>query len=153
MYNFVQLKISMSTQKEVELFFKNIYEYVKKKPIKELNKLLMGIDKDINIQQKDPIKYIIKIVADKYGITEDDLLKSKKRGTIIDARNTAYCLYHFNLGLSTRHIADYIFECWHNTVSIGIRKYKSINVKVHQDKVFLDNYKELSDKLNNYINE
>lgn len=144
---------SMSTNKEVELFFKNIYEYVKKQPIKELNKFLMGMDKDINSKQKDPIKYIIKIVSEKYGITENDLLASKKRGIIIDARNTAYCLFHFNLNFSTRYIADYIFECWHNTVSIGIRKYKNVNTKIHQDKVFLDNYKELSDKLNKYLNE
>jgi hypothetical protein len=140
----------MKENEEVEYLLNNIQKGLKMYSVKELNNAIKKIltKKDEKI---DEINYILNIVCDHFDITLTQLKKKGARGKIIEAKQTAYCLLHFKIGLSIRYIATKIFNNWPNSISIGIKRFKNADVKIKQDVVFMNNYNKLQEQLIVYI--
>ena len=94
-------------------------------------------DKTIEIDK------VIGIVSKEYNVSRNTLKNKNARGTLQEAKQICYCLLHFNLGLSIRHIANTIFFCWPTSVAVGIKKYKNADEHHKQDKLFIDKYEKL----------
>jgi len=135
----------MAENKEIELLLKNIQEGLKKYTIKELNEAIISF---LNKKQDktEEIDYIFQIVCEDYKTNVRTLKKNNIRGILQEAKQIIYCILHFNLGLSTRHIADNIFNNWHTSVHAGIRRYKNCDINLKQDREFMNKYNDLSHK-------
>lgn len=133
----------MDDKKEVELLLKNIQEGLKTYSVKELNDAIISFlnKKD---DKSEEIDHIFSIVCEEYKTTPRILKKNNIRGDLHEAKQIIYCLLHFNLGLSTRYIADRIFFNWHGSVYSGIKKFKNCDSNIKQDREFLEKYQKIS---------
>lgn len=135
----------MPEKKDIELLLKNIQEGLKKYTVKELNDAIITF-----LSKKgdkfEEINYVLQLVIDEFNITMHTLKKSNARGSITEAKQIAYCMLHFNIGLSTRYIATRIFNNWHTSVHTGILKLKKSDINHKQDKEFIDKYQLLSNR-------
>jgi hypothetical protein len=140
----------MKENTEVEYLLTNIQKGLKIYSVKELNNAITKIlnKKDEKI---DEINYVLDLVCEHFEITQSQLKKKGTRGKIIDAKQTAYCLLHFHIGLPIRYIARKVFNNWPNSISIGIKRMKCADMKIKQDEIFINNYKKLQQKLSVYI--
>jgi hypothetical protein len=140
----------MSENKEIELLLKNLQNGLKRHSVSELNDAI-----SIAINNKDDIKsdidFILSLVAKDYGITIKAIKRNYARGKATDAKQIAYCLLHFNLGLSIRYIAKNVFHNWATSVFTGIKRFKNSDVKVKNDAEFIDRYKRLQEKVIKYL--
>jgi chromosomal replication initiation ATPase DnaA len=146
MYIFVHYDMTdMPEKKEIELLLKNIQEGLKRYTVKELNDAIITF---LNKKEdkNEEIDYIFQIVAEEYETNIRMLKKSNVRGILQEAKQIIYCILHFKLGLSTRYIAEKIFSNWHTSVHTGIRRFKSCDTNLKQDREFVEKYNLLSDK-------
>lgn len=134
----------MSEEKDLESLLKNIQKGLKHFSIKELSDNVFNFLKSKEEKTKE-INIILKLVQNEFSISLSKL-KSNARGEIQDAKQLAYCLLHFDLGLSVRHISTRIFDNWHNSVFKGIKRLKNIDVNLKPDKEFFDKYQFLQAK-------
>lgn len=150
MYIFVQTKrymLAMSdTKSELESLLSNIQEGLKKFTIQELNEAIITF---LNKKSDKSLEtnYVLTIVAEEYNLSKQSLRSKRARGTLQEAKQVAYCLLHFNLGFSLRYISQRVFFNNHNSVAIGVRRLKKADPKIKVDKVFIDKYKKLENKL------
>ena len=66
---------------------------------------------------------VLKRVANEYSISERELVKSKKRGTIQTARKMVFCLLHLKFNQSQLSIARF-FSTHQTSVARAIQLYK-----------------------------
>jgi chromosomal replication initiation ATPase DnaA len=140
-------KNSMSKERDIEDLLKNIQEGLKKYTIKELNAAIVEFfnRKDDKTQE---IYFVLEIVSIEYNTNIRTLKKKNVRGEISDAKQLAYCLLHFNLGLSTRYISEKVFQSnWHSPVHKAILRLKDANPSLKPDRDFIERYNILSQKL------
>ena len=142
----------MSEKTELAVLFKNIHKGLKTYSVKELNKAIVEyLNKKPDITNKEDIDFVLLLVCEEYNVTKRILINSTGRGKIQQAREIAYCLLHFDLGLTLRYIAKRIFFKWHNTVAISCRHLKNVNVNLKPEKEFKDKYDFLQKKLFEYL--
>lgn len=139
----VQEKLGDASQNEVKLMITNIATALEIISVDELSASIIHVlaRKKPNLQNE--ISTILKVVADDYSITVSYLKSKNVRGDAKDAKQIAFCLLHFTLGLSVRDIANKIFHCWPNSVQIGISRLKKVNEKVLIDRQFSEKYNYL----------
>jgi len=135
----------MSDKHEIENLLKNIQEGLKNYSVKELNEAIISFlnKKD---DKTEEIDHVFSIVCEEYQTSPRVLKKNNVRGILHEAKQVIYCILHFNLGLSTRFIAERVFGNWHNSVHTGIKKYKEANPDIKGDRIFLEKYQLLSGK-------
>ena len=136
----------MSSKKEVESLLKNIQRGLKLYSVQDLNRAIVTFLNKKNDKTAD-IDKVMGIVCKEYSITKESLKSKNARGNLQEAKQICYCLLHFNLGLSIRHISEKIFFNWPTSVSIGVKKYKNADVKHKQDKKFIEKYEKLQKQL------
>lgn len=140
----------MQNNKDLEQLFDNIKIVLSKGKVKELNEAIISfisMKEDINQE----IDYVIKIVCNDYQTNIEKLKQKNVRGVFYDAKHIIYCILHLNLGLSIRHIAKYIFFNDPMSVYSGIKRYKKADMNLKQDKMFVERYNRLSEKLIEYF--
>lgn len=136
----------MSDKKQLESLLKNIQESLKHYSVEELNEAIIHA---LN-QKKDKtpqINYVLSIVSDHFNTTIKTLKKKHLRGNLQEAKQVAYCLLHFNLGLSIRDISNNVFSNWSNSVQTGVTKLKNADIKHKADREFIECYEFLRTKL------
>jgi chromosomal replication initiation ATPase DnaA len=143
----------MPDKKDIEQLLKNIQEGLKKFTVKELNDAIISF-----LNKKDDksleIDYVLQIVSEEFNTSVRILKKQNIRGILQEAKQISYCILHFNLGLSTRYIADKVFGNWHTSVHTGIKRYKNLNPAIKQDREFQAKYELLSTKfIENFTKE
>lgn len=136
----------MAQTNDLTDFLKNTEKALRNNTVQELNQAVVHFlkNKDEKIEEAHQI---LQIVADEFAISKRVLQKSSARGKVEIARKMAYCLLHFDLGLNTRYIAQKLFDRWVNSVSNGIKYYKSLDLKIKQDKDFMSTYERLQLKI------
>lgn len=140
----------MSESLQIERLLKNIQQGLKKYSLSELNRALLEALSKRN-DKSDEIQYVLKIVSNDYCISEYALKNTKKRGDLHEAKQIAYCLLYFNVGLSIRDIATNVFSNGHTSVANGVGKLKKANIEHKQDRKFLERYYHLQTKFLTYI--
>jgi len=133
----------MGESAELEQLLKNIHTGLKKYSIKELKDGIVSFFNKNDPQSYD-IQLILKVVTEYFGTTITMLKEKNVQGDIHDAKQLCYCLLHFQLGLSTRHIAERIFNynC-HTNVHRGITRLKNANIELKPDREFVEKYEVL----------
>ena len=136
----------MSDKSEVEILLNNIQKGLKKYSVQDLNEAIVTFlnkknDKSLEIDK------VILIVCRDYSISKSTLKSKNARGHIQEAKQITYCLLHFNIGLSIRHIATKIFFNWPTSVAIGVKKYRNADKTHREDKKFIDRYEKLQSTL------
>jgi predicted DNA-binding protein YlxM (UPF0122 family) len=133
----------MSDTKEVELLLKNIQQGLKCYSVKELNQAIISfLNKEDD--KTEEIDHVFSIVCDEYKTSPRTLKKNNVRGLLHEAKQIIYCVLYFNLGLSTRYIADRVFFNWHGSVYQGIKKLKNCDANIKQDREFMTKYEKIS---------
>lgn len=142
----------MTEKQELEQLLNNIQKGLKIYSVKELNEAVIEA---LNKKQDkgEEIDFILSIVSKHFGVSVRTLKMSKARGTVNDAKHMTYCLLHFNLGLSIRHISQRIFFNYPTSVVRGINRIKFANPSIKQDKEFLTLYEGLQAKLLQHITD
>lgn len=144
----------MSANEEIGILLKNIEKGLQKYSVDELNNAIVKVLTDVNEHDKtEEIQYVITIVCNYYSISQHTLKNINKRGALQEAKQIAYCLLYYNLGLTQRFIADSIFFNWQTSVANGIKRFQKSDRQLKSDKQFLEKYNILKAKLINFINE
>ena len=132
----------MPENKDIEQLLKNIQEGLKKFTVKELNDAIISFlnKKDDKSQE---IEFVLSLICEEFN-TNLRTLTTNVRGILHEGKQIAYCVLHFNLGLSTRYIADKIFNNWHTSVHTGIQRFKNCNMQIKQDREFMERYELIS---------
>jgi len=134
----------MNEGKDLEELLKSISEGLKKYTVKELNDAIVSFFNKKDDKTKE-IYYLLEIVSKEYETNISTLKKKNLRGDLSDAKQIAYCLLHFNLGLPTRYISEKIFKSKsHTVVHKAIIRFKNANVNLKPDKIFIEKYDKLS---------
>lgn len=106
-------------------------------------------------------KQILDEVSKVYGVPSKELMSSKKRGEVTDAKATAIILIHQHLNLSNAEIGG-MFGCGRKIVERKLRAFKRADgsvdvrdgdvtfVKIYSSKTFLSNFRIINDKINDY---
>ena len=132
--------VIMSEKKELETFFKNVQQSLKKHSLFEINESLQSMVCSENENQKErqkDIAFVFDAICKDFDIEKDTLIYGKSKKELQQARNIAYCILHFDLGLPIRYIAKRIFFLnWHNSVGVAIKYYKGLNLNISPDRKF-----------------
>ena len=136
----------MSDNEEIKKLLKNIQEGLRIYGLQELNEAIVNTLNDKHDKTND-IDYVLNLVCEEFRISKKSIKSVNIRGNLQDAKQVAYCLLHFDLGLSLRHISERIFFNSHTSIANGIMRFKNANVLVKQDKEFIDKYNTLQAKL------
>ena len=132
---------------EVQSLLKNIVDVLKHYTLPELNEYLLGALSKKG-DNHDAEKYILNLVCETYNISYRALIYSRSNQSVTKARQVAFCLLHFTLGLSTRYIAKRVFKLkYHNTVGSAIKMYKTLNPNMKQDREFQQSVETLKEKV------
>ena len=142
----------MQDNYEIEHLLTNIQKSLKIYSVRELNNALKDIISYKDSNKKDYINYSLNLVCEHFKITITQLMGKDNRGTIIDAKQIAYCLLYFDVKLSVKNISKSIFHNWRNSVYRGINRFKDININIKEDEMFLSNYNILKQKFIVYKN-
>ncbi len=131
----------MSEKKELETFFKNVQQSLKKYTLGEINESLQLMansnESDKKKDKNKEVSLVLDAVCKEYGIEKDILIYGKSKKDLQQARNIAYCILHIDLGLPIRYIAKRIFFLnWHNSVGVAIKYHKNLNLNIPPDKKF-----------------
>lgn len=107
-------------------------------------------------------KKILEEISSTYRVPISQILHSKKRGCITDAKVMAIILIHYHLKMSNAEIAT-LFGCGKRIVERKISAFKKTSspssefsdsdnaiVKIYSDKSFLDNFNVINEKINSY---
>ena len=140
----------MNEHKEVEFLLKNIQEGIRLYGVKEVNEAITKALYE-KTDKADEVDFILNEIAKDFNITRRNFIMSKKHGYVQQARQLAYCLLYFDIGLSLRAIAN-IFNKYVRSVAIAIENYRKLNPTIKKDKDFIEKYemyqKKILDKLN-----
>jgi len=131
---------------ELEKLLSNIQHGLKEFSIQELNVAIITFLNKKSDKSME-INYVLQMVADEYKFSKKALKSKTARGLQQEAKQITYCLLHYNLGFSTRQIANNVFFNNHNSVAIGVRKLKNADPKHKVDKNFIDKYEKLKSRL------
>ena len=142
----------MSEKVDIETLIRNIQQGLKKYSVNELNDAIVKSLTESH-DKTDETKYVMSLVCKEFKVSEFALINMKRRGNLQEAKQIAYCLLYFNLGLSVREISEKIFFNWHSSVANGLRRFKKLDEKLKQDKQFIDKYTLLQKKLLLFIKE
>jgi chromosomal replication initiation ATPase DnaA len=138
---------------QIKELLTNISDMLKFYTVTELNLFLAaGINKKQHNYSAQ--EYILNLVCDTYSVTRHSLLHAKNNQQITGVREVAFCLLHYMLGISQRKIAMNIFTLKnHSPVFLAVKKYKSLDMKIKQDREFKASIDILQEKVQQEINQ
>lgn len=140
----------MSNNQDIETLLKNIQHGLQRYSVNELNDAIIKALSEKHDKSQE-IQYVLTIVCNEFNVSEYTLKNMKKRGALQEAKQLAYCLLYFNVGLTIKTIAETIFFNWQTSVAVGIKRLKKIDIEHKQDKEFFEKYNRLRNKLIKYI--
>jgi len=143
-------------KRELEVFFKNIQQGLKKYTLQELNDSLGQIVNNKTDKQKDKkqqISIVVDVICGHFSLSRESLLRGRGKGTIQEARKFAFCILHNDFNVPIRYIAKNVFQLnWHTSVSIAIQYYKTLNLDVKPDREFMERLQIIQNKIVDKIN-
>jgi hypothetical protein len=120
----------MKSKHEIATFFGEVQRVISKYGIDHvMNKLREIHYEHTDAKDRDVCEYILAITSTHYRVVKDDVLKSKKRGVISEARRMCYALMKEHLPISDQEIANYFGGKSRQLVNREIK-----NLPLNQDK-------------------
>lgn len=145
----------MQSEKEIINFLKELHRVISKfgadKVLNQIRKLHLDTD---DIFVKDVCQYILVVTANKYKISVDELMYSKKRGDIPYARRMCFALMKEHLNITDEEIGGYFGGKARQYVnnqlsSLPINKDKYADKK---EEIFVKQFVELSTDVLFFVN-
>ena len=131
----------MNGKTEIIILLKNLQLGLKKYTIKELNEAMNKVLEQGGEEQmvkEYQVALVLEAVCTQYNVSRHQLIYSKAKGEMRQAKMIAYCLLHFQLELPIRYIATRVFYLkWHNNVGIAIKHHNNLNPLIKPDKEFI----------------
>lgn len=136
----------MESKTEIKQLLKNIQNGLKKYTVSELSDGIFHYLNKKDDKTKE-INHVLSVISEHYNTETANITKKYVHGTLGDAKQIFYCILHFELGLSTRFIANRVFKSnSHAHIYRGILRLKNANVLLKPDKEFIDNYNSIKEK-------
>lgn len=136
---------------ELSELFKNIQLGLKQYNVKEFNDLVVRTLKTkTRFDKSEEVNYIVSVVCEHYKLSKRNLMTCRLGGNTTEARQIASCLFHFDLGLSQRHISHY-YSVSPRIVNIAIKKYRNLDTNIKWDREFKDNYDIIKSKFTRFL--
>lgn len=141
----------MEQKEQFRLLFKKLEEALKQHSIEDItNAVSEFLSKKTDKSQE--INFVLDNVASDYGMTKRTLIHSNQRGQFSQARDVAYCVLYYNLGLPVRYISNSVIpRKSHVSVFNATKYFKSLNLEVKVDREFKEAYDRVSKKLAEFI--
>jgi chromosomal replication initiation ATPase DnaA len=145
----------MSGKDELVIFLQQLHKVISKVG---LPRVLSRI-KEIYLDEKDDFERelcdrIITICANYYLVSRDDILTSKKRGNVTEARKMCFALIKNNLNLSDSSIGEYVGgrtkQCVNGELKAILLDKKQLKTKY--EIKFYDDYIKLNNEFLMYKN-
>ncbi len=138
---------------DLETLLKNIQEGLQTYSVQELNEAIVSFLSKKHDKNAE-VNFVLDEVAGMYSISRRTLTHSSARGEIQQAKKLSYCLLHYNVGLTIRHIAMRIFpNKFHNGVGVAIKEFRNLNEAIKFDREFKEKYELIQKKLMLFINK
>jgi len=140
----------MSGNEELIMFLQQLHKVISKVGIKKVLSRITNITlEDKNIFERDICQNIITICANYYLVEKDDILMSKKRGNVSEARKMCFALMKNNLKISDSCIGDYVGgrskQYVHNELKTIMLDKEHLKTK--QEFQFYEDFLKLNDEL------
>jgi len=99
----------MSGKDELVIFLQQLHKTISKVGLQKVLSRIKDISlDDKSIYEREMCEHIIMICANHYLIDKNDILVSKKRGDVSEARRMCFALMKTNLDISDSSIGDYV---------------------------------------------
>ena len=131
-----------------ELFCDSVKKYGKKKMIKAIEYIHR---QKITEKSHTIIDFIIDSCCDTYNVNKSEIMKDVVSGDSYEAREMAIVLINQKLNFKQIETARIFNKKSPICVTLAINSFKNKNPKIKTDLIFLDNYKLLNEKVNNFI--
>jgi len=143
-----------SDKKDIEVLLKNIQKGLKKHSVKELSDAILNHIGNSDNHKTSDVNKVFEIVGADFGIMPNTIKRARNNYKVTDARHIVYCLLHYDLKLSIRHIAKKVFDFYPNSVVQGLKRLKHAEPdKIKVDAEFVEAYNRSKEKLVKFINE
>ena len=140
----------MSGKDELVIFLQQLHKVISKVGVKKVLSKITDITlDDKNIFERDICQNIITICANYYLVEKDDVLISKKRGNVSEARKMCFALMKSNLKISDSSIGDYVGgrskQYVHNELKTIMLDKQQLKTK--QEFQFYEDFLKLNEEL------
>ena len=140
------------TEVEIKKLLKNINSGVSKLTLKKFNSVISKAIARHSTKSENEITDIVKIIC-KYFQVSEDMLKTKSRGEIYQAKIICFKILNHSLGISAQRIGKY-FKRYPNSITHALKVFEALDPKRRQrDKKIIEDYEECEKRVRNYINE
>jgi len=141
----------MAEHSEIKSLLKNIAHGLSRMSIKELNDAICCAmtTKDNEFER---IETVIRLVAFDFGVSVRELKRPRARG-LTDAKHICYCYLHKELRYSTRKIAKHFGNISQSNVYKGAQRLTLANTNIKVDRLFIEKYSQIKEKLNTKLNQ
>lgn len=140
------------TELEIKKLLKNINSGVSKLTLKKFNSVISKVIARHSNKSENEISEVVKIICKYFQITED-MLKTKSRGEVYQAKIICFKILNHSLGISAQRIGRY-FKRYPNSITYALKTFEKLDPKRRQrDKKIIEDYSECEKRVRNYINE
>lgn len=143
---------STNTDIEIKKLLKNINSGVSKLTLKKFNSVISKAIARHSNKTETEISEVVKIICKYFAISEE-MLKTKSRGEIYQAKIICFKILNHSLGISAQRIGKY-FKRYPNSITHALKIFEALDPKRRQrDKKISEDYAECEKRVRNYINE
>jgi chromosomal replication initiation ATPase DnaA len=140
------------TELEIRKLLKNINSGVNKLSLKKFNTIISKAIVRHTNKSEFEIEEVIKIVCKYYRIS-DDMLNTKSRGEVYQAKIICFKILNHSLGISAQRIGKY-FKRYPNSITHALKVFETLDPKRRQrDKKIMEDFYECDKRVRNLINE
>lgn len=144
--------IPNETEQEIKKLLRNINSGVTKLSLKKFNSVVSKAIARHSNKSDNEIAEVVKIICKYFAISED-MLKTKSRGEIYQAKIICFKILNHSLGVSAQRIGKF-FGRYPNSITHALKTFNSLDPKRRQrDKKIMEDYTECDKRVRNYINE
>jgi len=140
------------TEKEIKRLLKTINSGVSKLSLKKFNNVMSKAIARHSNKSEYEITESVKIICKYFGITED-ILCTKSRGEVYQAKIVCFKILNHSLGISAQRIGQY-FKRYPNSITHALKTFEALDPKRRgKDKKLLEDFTECDKRVRNFMNE
>jgi hypothetical protein len=144
--------IPNETDLEIKRLLKNINSGVNKLSLKKFNLVISKAIARHSNKSESEITDTVKIICKYFGISED-ILNTKSRGEVYQAKMVCFKILNHSLGISAQRIGKY-FKRYPNSITHALKIFEGLDPNRRQkDKKLLEDYLECDKRVRNLMNE
>jgi len=146
------MSVPNETDLEIKRLLKNINSGVNKLSLKKFNLVISKAIARHSNKSENEITDVVKIICKYFGISED-ILSTKSRGEVYQAKMVCFKILNHSLGISAQRIGKY-FKRYPNSITHALKTFEGLDPNRRQkDKKLLEDYIECDKRVRNLMTE